>query len=95
MIRSEVYSWELSLLSQALEAVNSAAAPKAQPLHQIRDGSVLDEAYTYCAFLTAAHSRSFHLASSLLPQAKRRAARALYAFCRVSDDIVDRRGQRN
>ena len=36
------------------------------------------------------HARTFHLASRFLPQEKRRAAFALYAFCRVADDIVDR-----
>jgi len=39
--------------------------------------------------MTAAHSRSFYMASGLLPTAKRRAVRALYAFCRTTDDIVD------
>ncbi|MGL3608591.1 phytoene/squalene synthase family protein [Rhizobium sp. G187] len=34
-------------------------------------------------------SRSFHLASLLLPRSTRRAARALYAFCRHSDDLID------
>ena len=37
----------------------------------------------------AEHSKTFYLATSLLPAAKRRATRALYAFCRVTDDIVD------
>jgi phytoene synthase len=32
------------------------------------------------------------MASALLPIAKRRAARALYAFCRVSDDLIDQPG---
>ena len=39
--------------------------------------------------MTRYHSRTFYLASGLLPADKRRAARALYAFCRVSDDVVD------
>jgi 15-cis-phytoene synthase len=49
----------------------------------------LRAAYERCAAITASHSRSFHLASSLLPQRKRHAVRALYAFCRTVDDIVD------
>lgn len=40
--------------------------------------------------VTRANSKSFYLASGLLPQAKRRAARVLYAFCRVTDDLVDK-----
>jgi phytoene synthase len=52
--------------------------------------SALSWAYRYCEELTAWHSRSFSLASRLLPPEKRRAVRALYAFCRTTDDIVDR-----
>ncbi|MCA0377339.1 MAG: phytoene/squalene synthase family protein [Gemmatimonadetes bacterium] len=42
-----------------------------------------------CARITLAHARTFSLASRLLPANKRRAAYALYAFCRVADDLVD------
>lgn len=42
-----------------------------------------------CARITGAHARTFSLASKLLPEGKRRAAYALYAFCRVADDLVD------
>jgi len=38
------------------------------------------------------HARTFALASYLLPPPKRRAAFALYAFCRVADDLVDAPG---
>jgi len=54
------------------------------------DARALRRAYRYCARVTHQHSRTFHLASGLLPPAKRKAVRALYAFCRVSDDLVDR-----
>jgi phytoene synthase len=50
----------------------------------------LDGAYHQCEALTRTHSRTFFLASGLLPAEKRRAIRALYAFCRISDDLVDR-----
>jgi phytoene synthase len=43
-----------------------------------------------CERITAAHARTFSLASKLLPAEKRRAAYALYAFCRIADDLVDR-----
>lgn len=49
----------------------------------------LEDAYAACDLITAEHSRSFHFASRFLPADKRRAIRALYAFCRVTDDIVD------
>ncbi len=43
-----------------------------------------------CQSVVREHARTFHLASVFLPPHKRRAAFALYAFCRVADDIVDR-----
>lgn len=50
----------------------------------------LDRAYAYCAEITREHSHTFYIASALLPGEQRRAIRALYAFCRVSDDLIDR-----
>lgn len=35
------------------------------------------------------HSKTFFFATSLLPAEERRAIRALYAFCRASDDLAD------
>jgi phytoene synthase len=53
------------------------------------DQETLSQAYAFCAEVTRQHSKTFYLASGLLPRAKRRAVRALYAFCRVTDDLVD------
>ncbi len=80
------HSWEHALLSLAHEArhVDSTTG-----VFQF-DPQLLQQAYAYCDSLTALHSRSFYLASGLLPAEKRRATRALYAFCRVTDDLVDR-----
>jgi phytoene synthase len=49
----------------------------------------LEAAYEQAEALTRKHSKSFHLATSLLPKADRRAIRALYGFCRDTDNIVD------
>ncbi|MDQ4078595.1 MAG: squalene/phytoene synthase family protein, partial [Chloroflexota bacterium] len=49
----------------------------------------LSEAYQVCEAITQHHSKSFYFATAFLPLEKRRAIRALYAFCRWSDDIVD------
>jgi len=38
------------------------------------------------------HSKTFFFATSLLPGQSRHAIRALYAFCRTTDDLVDRQG---
>lgn len=53
------------------------------------DRKRLAQAYTYCASFTREHSKTFYLASNLLPPAKKRAVCALYAFCRVTDDLID------
>jgi phytoene synthase len=81
----QTHAWEPPLLSRALEAWQSITL--AEPI--VSDGALLDRAYAACEQLTARHSRSFHRASAFLPRDKRRAVRALYAFCRVTDDIVD------
>ena len=46
-------------------------------------------AYNHCANITRQHSKTFYLTSSLLGGEITKAARALYAFCRVSDDLID------
>ncbi len=43
-----------------------------------------------CKAMIRTGSRSFYAASLVLPQPVRRPAYALYAFCRVADDVVDR-----
>lgn len=84
-MQAQTPSWEHALLSLAGEAHLSKAGNK---MLQVEPG-LLEAAYRYCEALTAEQSRSFYLASALLPPAKRRAVRALYAFCRATDDIVD------
>jgi 15-cis-phytoene synthase len=42
-----------------------------------------------CRQMIRQGSRSFHLASLLLPERYREPARALYGFCRMADDAVD------
>ena len=82
------HTWEHNLLDLATEALHlHNEQPKAALTFE---EALLENAYSHCESLTAVNSRSFHLASGLLPRDKRRASRALYAFCRTSDDIVDR-----
>jgi 15-cis-phytoene synthase len=63
--------------------------PAGLPMKEQRDERELKRAYAECARVTAAYSRTFSLATSMLPPAKRRAVRALYAFCRTADNLVD------
>ena len=44
----------------------------------------------HCESITRTYARTFALASGFLPARKRRGAFAVYAFCRLADDIVDR-----
>lgn len=77
--------WEYRLLSWAQEAFASPAT-----LVPVEAGAeILDHAYGYCARVTRTHSRTFFQASGLLPPEKRRSVRALYAFCRATDDLID------
>ena len=82
------HPWESALAALAQDAWNSVA----HVCDARFDAAQLHKAYRYCAQLTSRHSKSFYLSSALLPVAKRQATRALYAFCRVGDDLVDRAG---
>jgi 15-cis-phytoene synthase len=44
----------------------------------------------HCESITRKYARTFALASGFLPARKKRGAFAVYAFCRLADDIVDR-----
>lgn len=79
-------NWENQLLSLA----GNLPHPSTRPFFSYWAGdAALKKAYRHAEAVTAAHSKSFHFASSLLPEEKRSAVRALYAFCRTVDDIVD------
>lgn len=78
--------WEQALLEYAHEGINSPAIE--HPPH--RDPLAVEKGYEACTEVTRHHSRTFTLASGLLPRKKCRAVRALYAFCRTTDDIADR-----
>ena len=81
-----IQNWEhhLLLLAREVQPGSVHLLPKA-----IEDLQLLSRAYSYCDFVTAQHSRTFFLATCFLPSAKRKAIRALYAFCRTSDDLID------
>ncbi|NLD71603.1 MAG: squalene/phytoene synthase family protein [Chloroflexi bacterium] len=80
-------SWEHTLVCWARQGLETQATSHT-PTSSL-DRGLLRRAYSHCEAVTREHSRTFFLASGLLPPAKRRAVRALYAFCRVSDDLVD------
>jgi 15-cis-phytoene synthase len=86
MTATHPQTWEMPLLDLADEA---AHAPIDHRHLSASDTAMLREAYSRCDEVIAEHGKTFFIASRLLPPAKRRAIRALYAFCRVADDIVD------
>ncbi|MHA1944637.1 MAG: phytoene/squalene synthase family protein [Candidatus Hodarchaeales archaeon] len=51
--------------------------------------NTLEESYEKCLDWMQEHSKSFYFASRFLPQEQRKSVAALYAVCRLSDDIVD------
>lgn len=85
MSLAQSQTWEVRVLVAAQEALNS------QGLREFvhADKDLLEAAYQACDQITYENSRTFYMASSLLPEEKRKGARALYAFCRITDDIVD------
>jgi 15-cis-phytoene synthase len=81
----QIQSWEYRLLDWA----HAPLVEGAPHVTVQAENAVLRAAYAHCDQITHLHSRTFYLASGLLPKEKRRAARALYAFCRITDNIID------
>jgi squalene synthase HpnC len=54
----------------------------------------LAEAQAWCRRLTETHYENFHVASWFLPKRLRPHFQAIYAYCRVSDDLGDETGDR-
>jgi squalene synthase HpnC len=52
----------------------------------------LGEARVYCRRLAESHYENFHVASLFLPEALRPHFHAIYAYCRISDDLGDEVG---
>ncbi len=85
-MEATVADWERRLVDEALmDLAEDASVPA---ITSRAPG--LRKAYRRCAQITAQNSRTFYFASKLLPSPKRQAIGALYAFCRSTDDIVDR-----
>lgn len=51
--------------------------------------ALLAEGYRSCAELTRRHGTTYYWGAALLPPAQRRDVHAVYALCRLADDIVD------
>jgi phytoene synthase len=51
--------------------------------------SLLEQGYAQCARLTRRHGTTYFWGAALLPKERRRHVYAVYALCRLADDIVD------
>lgn len=87
-MNSNAISWEQDLFRKAYAALDSHT----QMVIPVTETKLLAQAYEHCVELTNQHSKTFYMASALLPAEQRQAVRGLYAFCRVSDDLVDEGG---
>ena len=79
-------AWEHTLLAMAQQGLEHEATARAAG----RLPGGLDAAYAACDDIANQHSHTFYMASRPLPVDKRKAVRSLYAFCRITDDLIDR-----
>jgi squalene synthase HpnC len=69
-----------------------AALPASYRIPEV--APTLREARAYCKHLAETHYENFHVASWFLPRALRPHFHALYAYCRISDDLGDEVGDK-
>jgi squalene synthase HpnC len=75
---------------EALIARGWAALPESYRIPEA--APALDEAQAYCKQLAESHYENFHVATWFLPKALRPHFHAIYAYCRISDDLGDEVG---
>jgi len=81
---------EEELSKEELLARGWAALPEG---YRIPDAApTLEEARAYCQRLAETHYENFHVATWFLPKALRPHFHAIYAYCRISDDLGDEVG---
>jgi squalene synthase HpnC len=79
--------------NEALLALGWAALPAGYRIPEV--APTLDEARAYCRRLAESHYENFHVATWFLPKALRPYFHAIYAYCRISDDLGDEVGDRS
>jgi squalene synthase HpnC len=78
------------LAREELIARGWAALPASYRMPEI--APTLEEARAWCKRLAESHYENFHVASWFLPEALRPHFHAIYAYCRISDDLGDEVG---
>ncbi|HVU46448.1 MAG TPA: squalene synthase HpnC [Terracidiphilus sp.] len=79
-----------TLTQDELVARGWAALPAAYRIPEA--APTLEEAKVYCRRLAESHYENFHVVSRFLPKALRPHFHAIYAYCRISDDLGDEVG---
>ncbi len=79
-----------ALTQDELVARGWAALPAAYRIPEA--APTLEEAKAYCRRLAESHYENFHVVSRFLPKALRPHFHAIYAYCRISDDLGDEVG---
>jgi phytoene synthase len=59
---------------------------------EAQEDPLLAEGYRRCARITREHGTTYFWGALLLPAERRRHVHAVYALCRLADDIVDAPG---
>ncbi|MBO3205032.1 squalene/phytoene synthase family protein, partial [Dermatophilus congolensis] len=59
------------------------------PTRRVPTHSHLTLGYRHCRHLTWKHGTTYYWGAALLPPQQRRHVHAIYALCRLADDIVD------
>lgn len=77
-------------IASSLREKGWAALPSSYHIPEI--APTLDEARAWCKHLAETHYENFHVASWFLPKKLRPHFHAVYAYCRVSDDLGDEVG---
>ena len=76
-------------------AERSPAAPSSFPLPpaaatEAQQAELLEEAYEACRYITEQYAKTFYMGTKFFSPEKQRAVCAVYAWCRRTDDIVDK-----
>jgi squalene synthase HpnC len=90
MTTATIHKDDDELAREDLIARGWAALPASYRIPEIAPS--LAEARAWCKQLSESHYENFHVASWFLPEALRPHFHAIYAYCRISDDLGDEVG---
>jgi len=76
--------------SQAMGELPRHDQLDSDPEAQARYDALLEESYEQCRKITAHYAKTFYFGTTFFDEPKRKAVWAVYAWCRRTDDIVDK-----